>query len=146
MFQIQREMCRGLTARNSESSNIIEIDIWNMLSCKNCSWILIVMTYTEMDVKKVAALARLEVADEDVPTYERELASIFEMIQKIQDIDTSNIEPMSHPKDIELRLRPDQVTEPDQRAELQQIAPATENGLYLVPKVLDWTNTFNSEQ
>ena len=90
-----------------------------------------------MDVKKVAALARLEVADEDVPTYERELASIFEMIQKIQDIDTSNIEPMSHPKDIELRLRPDQVTEPDQRAELQQIAPATENGLYLVPKVLD---------
>lgn len=95
------------------------------------------MTFTEMDVKKVAALARLEVADQDVPTYERELASIFEMIQKIQDIDTSNIEPMSHPKDIELRLRPDQVTEPDQRAELQQIAPATENGLYLVPKVLD---------
>ncbi len=90
-----------------------------------------------MDVKKVAALARLEVADKDVPTYERELASIFEMIQKIQEIDTSNIEPMSHPKDIELRLRPDQVTEPDQRAELQQIAPATENGLYLVPKVLD---------
>lgn len=95
------------------------------------------MTFTEMDVKKVAALARLEVADKDVPTYERELASIFEMIQKIQEIDTSNIEPMSHPKDIELRLRPDQVTEPDQRAELQQIAPATENGLYLVPKVLD---------
>lgn len=95
------------------------------------------MTFAEMDVKKVAALARLEVADEDVPTYERELASIFEMIQKIQEIDTSNIEPMSHPKDIELRLRPDQVTEPDQRAELQQIAPATENGLYLVPKVLD---------
>ena len=95
------------------------------------------MTFTEMDVKKVAALARLEVADQDVPTYERELASIFEMIQKIQEIDTSNIEPMSHPKDIELRLRPDQVTEPDQRAELQQIAPATENGLYLVPKVLD---------
>lgn len=95
------------------------------------------MTFAQMDVKKVAALARLEVADEDVPTYERELASIFEMIQKIQDIDTSNIEPMSHPKDIELRLRPDQVTEPDQRAELQQIAPATENGLYLVPKVLD---------
>lgn len=90
-----------------------------------------------MDVKKVAALARLEVADKDVPTYERELASIFEMIQKIQEIDTSNIEPMSHPKDIELRLRLDQVTEPDQRAELQQIAPATENGLYLVPKVLD---------
>ena len=90
-----------------------------------------------MDVKKVAALARLEIADKDVPTYERELASIFEMIQKIQEIDTSNIEPMSHPKDIELRLRPDQVTEPDQRAELQQIAPATENGLYLVPKVLD---------
>ena len=95
------------------------------------------MTFTKIDVKKVAALARLEVADKDVPTYERELASIFEMIQKIQEIDTSNIEPMSHPKDIELRLRPDQVTEPDQRAELQQIAPATENGLYLVPKVLD---------
>ncbi|MDE0308473.1 MAG: Asp-tRNA(Asn)/Glu-tRNA(Gln) amidotransferase subunit GatC [Acidiferrobacterales bacterium] len=95
------------------------------------------MSVSETDVKVIAALAQLNLEDQAAESYVQEMNDILTMIQQMQEIDTSQIEAMSHPQDIELRLRSDELTEPEQRSELQSIAPSTEKGFYLVPKVLD---------
>ncbi len=95
------------------------------------------MNISSKDINIIASLAQLELEDSAMETYAQEMTDILAMIQQMQQIDTSSIEPMPHPQDIQLRLRPDEITEPDQRSELQSIAPSTDEGLYLVPKVLD---------
>ncbi len=95
------------------------------------------MTISKSDVETIASLAHLEFESDDRKELADELNGIFEMIQHMQQFDTSTVVPMSHPQDIELRLREDEVTEPDQRCDLQTIAPETYNGFYMVPKVLD---------
>ena len=95
------------------------------------------MSVSRTDVKIIAALAQLDLEDHAAESYVQEMTDILAMIQKMQEIDTSKIDPMPHPQDIQLRLRPDELTEPEQRSELQSIAPSTEKGFYLVPKVLD---------
>jgi len=95
------------------------------------------MTIKISDVKTVASLAHLELKTDDQIELAEELNGIFEMIQHMQQFNTSAVAPMSHPQDIALRLREDKVTEPDQRRDLQTIAPETYNGFYMVPKVLD---------
>ena len=95
------------------------------------------MSVSSTDIKNIASLAQLDLEDSAVESYAQELSDILAMIHQMQEIDTSVIEPMPHPQDIRLRLRPDKITESDQRKKLQSIAPSTEKGLYLVPKVLD---------
>jgi aspartyl-tRNA(Asn)/glutamyl-tRNA(Gln) amidotransferase subunit C len=89
------------------------------------------------DVENIAHLARLALAEEDVPRYVRELSSILDLVQQLQQVDTTGVVPMAHPLDATQRLRADQVTETDQRELFQSIAPRTEAGLYLVPKVIE---------
>ena len=95
------------------------------------------MSVTKSDVGKIANLANLQILTEDEDSYVQDLTKILQLIEQMENIDTCGVLPMSHPQDIELRLRSDEITEPDQRTILQQLAPNTENGLYLVPKVLD---------
>ncbi len=95
------------------------------------------MTIERTDIEKVAHLARIEIHENSIEGYTRDLANILALVDQMQAVDTNAIEPMAHPMDAGQRLRPDQVTETDQREHFQKIAAATENGLYLVPKVLD---------
>lgn len=95
------------------------------------------MALTTHDVAKIAHLARLDLtADEQDQATER-LNNILGMIDRLQAADTKGIEPMAHPMDATQPLRDDIVTEADCRGRYQKIAPATEAGLYLVPKVIE---------
>ncbi|HVS27227.1 MAG TPA: Asp-tRNA(Asn)/Glu-tRNA(Gln) amidotransferase subunit GatC [Burkholderiales bacterium] len=89
------------------------------------------------DVKRIAHLARLEVSEPEAATVLKQLSGIFALIEEIQAVDTSGIEPMAHAQDVVLRLREDAVTESDQRELFQSVAPQVEAGLYLVPKVIE---------
>jgi aspartyl-tRNA(Asn)/glutamyl-tRNA(Gln) amidotransferase subunit C len=89
------------------------------------------------EVKRVATLARMEVSDAESQRILDQLSRIFDLIAKMQSIDTEGVEPMAHAQDVVARLRPDVVTEADQHELFQSIAPAVDAGLYLVPKVID---------
>ncbi|MEP7156157.1 MAG: Asp-tRNA(Asn)/Glu-tRNA(Gln) amidotransferase subunit GatC [Betaproteobacteria bacterium] len=93
------------------------------------------------DLKRLAGLARIAVTDDDVAALRTQLNGIFGLIDELQAVDTTGIEPLSHPLDIvrhtAQRLREDRVTELDNRSAHLANAPAQENGLFLVPKVLD---------
>jgi len=95
------------------------------------------MTIQRTDVQNAAHLARIAIDEKDIEGYTQDLANILALVDQMQAVNTDQIEPMAHPTDAVQRLRPDQVTEADQRDYFQQIAPATENGLYLVPKVIE---------
>ncbi|MGH1540919.1 MAG: Asp-tRNA(Asn)/Glu-tRNA(Gln) amidotransferase subunit GatC [Arenicella sp.] len=88
-------------------------------------------------VKTIASLAKLTLSDEETEQYRGELSNILDLVAQLQACDTEGVQVMTHPMDATLRLRADEVTESDQREHFQATAPATENGLYLVPKVLD---------
>lgn len=95
------------------------------------------MSLTHDDVKKIAHLARLAVPDSQIDDYAQRLSGILDMVAKLQDAPTAGVTPMAHPLDATQRLRPDAVTETSQRDAYQQIAPDVEDGLYLVPKVIE---------
>lgn len=95
------------------------------------------MSLTLEQVRRIANLARLELPDAEAEATRVKLNGIFSLIEQMQAVDTSGVEPMSHPQDVPQRLREDRVTEPDRREDYQRIAPQTESGLYLVPKVLE---------
>lgn len=95
------------------------------------------MTISREDIEKVAVLARIRVEDEQVSALENDLGNILDLVDQLSAADTENVEPMAHPLDAVQRLRADEVTETDQREAFQAIAPATENGLYLVPRVIE---------
>jgi aspartyl-tRNA(Asn)/glutamyl-tRNA(Gln) amidotransferase subunit C len=95
------------------------------------------MALTIDDVRRVAHLARVAVDDTEAAAALEQLSGIFKLIEQMQAVDTSGIAPMSHAQDLVLRLREDAVTEQDQRAQLQAVAPQVEAGLYLVPKVIE---------
>lgn len=88
-------------------------------------------------INKIATLARLGIASDKVPEYAKNLSSILDFVEQMNSVDTSGVAPMAHPQDVVQRLREDVVTEHNQREEFQAKAPATENGLYLVPKVIE---------
>lgn len=88
-------------------------------------------------VKAIAHLARLAIDERDIPDYARNLSAILEFVEQMAAVDTAAVEPLAHPLDMAQRLRADQVSEPDQRERFQAIAPATEAGLYLVPRVIE---------
>ena len=95
------------------------------------------MSLTKKDVQKIAHLARLSISDSDVPDYAKNLSEILSFVEQMNTVDTSDVTPMAHPMDASQTLRPDKVTENDQRERFQTIAPLTESGLYLVPKVIE---------
>ena len=95
------------------------------------------MSLTTTDVQKVARLARLSMNAHEIESAREQLSGIFDLIEEMQAVDTSGIEPMSHAQDVSQRLREDNVTENDQREAFQAVAPQVENGLYLVPKVIE---------
>jgi len=95
------------------------------------------MPITQDTVLKMAHLARLQVADKDLDRYQEELSGILDLVAQMNTVDTVGVMPAAHPLDAPQRLRPDEITEPDQREHFQRHAPAVEQGLYLVPKVID---------
>jgi aspartyl-tRNA(Asn)/glutamyl-tRNA(Gln) amidotransferase subunit C len=95
------------------------------------------MLLTLEQVRRVAHLARIEVSDAEAQSTLGHLNGIFALIEDMQAVDTAGIEPMAHAQDLAQRLREDVVTEADQRAAFQAIAPETEAGLYLVPQVIE---------
>ena len=95
------------------------------------------MNLTLDDVRRIAHLARIEIDANAADEVHAKLVSIFAMIDELQAVDTDGVEPMSHAQDVVLTLREDQVTETDRHAEYQKVAPAVEDGLYLVPRVVE---------
>lgn len=89
------------------------------------------------DVEKIAHLARVQLDEQDIPQLTRNLSDILGFVEQLNQVDTSQVAAMAHPLDAAQRLREDVVSEADQRAVFQQIAPQTEAGLYLVPKVIE---------
>lgn len=95
------------------------------------------MSLQKDDVEKIAHLARLAISEEDVPEYTRNLSNILEMVEQMSAVDTEGVTPMAHPLDAVQRLRSDEVSEENQREHFQENAPLVENGLFLVPQVIE---------
>lgn len=95
------------------------------------------MTLTADDVKKIAHLARLGIDRQDIASYTQDLSGILGLMTQMGETDTDGVMPMAHPMDQTQRLRSDEVTETDNRNRFQAIAPQVEEGLYLVPKVIE---------
>lgn len=95
------------------------------------------MSLSLEDIHQIASLARIELQQGDAELTLGKLNGIFGLIEEMQAVDTDGVEPMSHPQDCGQRLREDRVTETDRRDAFQRVAPQTEAGLYLVPKVIE---------
>ena len=95
------------------------------------------MSLSRTDVEKIAHLARLGIEESDVDGYVTELSNILGLVDQMNAVDTTDIQPLAHPLDAVQRLRTDEVKESDQREHFQEIAPQVEDGLYLVPKVIE---------
>ena len=101
------------------------------------------MALTSSDVSRIAQLARLALREDESAAMLDQLNGFFEIVEQMRAVDTTGVTPMAHPVDamrgahIELRLRPDVASEPNQRELNQQSAPAVERGLFLVPKVIE---------
>jgi aspartyl-tRNA(Asn)/glutamyl-tRNA(Gln) amidotransferase subunit C len=88
-------------------------------------------------IRAIAELARIDVAPGELAALQQELNAILAMVDEMRAVDTSGVEPMAHPQEIRQRMREDAVVEEDRRALFQAIAPQVEDGLYLVPKVIE---------
>jgi len=95
------------------------------------------MSIEKQTIENLATLARLEIDDQRVEEISQRLGSVLELVDQLQAADTNNLSDNSHAPEATQRLREDKVTESDQRDAFQAIAPDTEDGLYLVPKVID---------
>ena len=95
------------------------------------------MVLNDEDVRNIARLARLQIDEADIPLYTTELSRVFDLVEKLDEVNIRDIIPMAHPADAVQRLRTDEVTEQNQREKFQKLAPMAESGLYLVPKVIE---------
>lgn len=89
------------------------------------------------ELENLALLARLNVDDSVFDEVSQGISDVLSLVEQLQAVDTQGVEAMAHPLDAVQRLRPDEVTETSQRDSYQSIAPHAENGLYLVPKVIE---------
>lgn len=94
------------------------------------------------DVKRLAVLAQLDLTGDQAEATLTKLNGIFALVEQMRAVDTSGVEPLNHPiaalqHDLSLRLREDVATEPNRREDYQAVAPAAQDGLYLVPKVIE---------
>ena len=95
------------------------------------------MAFDKSEVEKIAHLARLHISDSEADEVTARIGDILRLIDQMQSVNTDAVEPLAHPLDVVQRLREDEITEEDQREELQTLAPNSLDGLYLVPKVLE---------
>jgi len=96
------------------------------------------MSLTRQEVEKIALLARLSITEQEMPVYVSSLSSIVDFVDELSRAETANVEPMAHPLDGQCqRLRPDVVSETDQREKFQRNAPCVQAGLYVVPRVIE---------
>ena len=99
------------------------------------------MSLTSADISRIANLARLDLNPSEGELMLTQINGFFDMVEKIRAVDTTGIEPLAHPmatiQDVILRLREDRVSEPNNREANQRNAPAVEQGLFLVPKVIE---------
>ncbi len=95
------------------------------------------MSLDKSDVEKIAHLARLAVSEQELESVAGDLSSILGLVEQMNAVDTSDVTPMAHPLHMAQRLRPDAVSEEDNREQFQSVAPQAEAGLYLVPKVIE---------
>ncbi|WP_234197248.1 Asp-tRNA(Asn)/Glu-tRNA(Gln) amidotransferase subunit GatC [Pseudacidovorax sp. NFM-22] len=99
------------------------------------------MSLSTTNTARIASLARLALAPEESERLRGQINGFFDLVERMRAVDTTGVEPLSHPvsaiEDIVLRLREDAATEPNQREANQKSAPAVENGLFLVPKVIE---------
>ena len=99
------------------------------------------MALTPTDIARIASLARLQLAPAESERMLTQINGFFDLVERMRAVDTAGVAPLAHPvaaiEDITLRLRPDVVSEPDNRAANQKSAPAVEAGLFLVPKVIE---------
>ena len=97
----------------------------------------LLMAFDKSEVSRIAQLARVRVSEKEIDDIENRITEILRLIDQMQSVDTDSIEPMSHPLGGEQILRSDEVSEENDRDELQKLAPKVENGLFLVPKVIE---------
>ena len=95
------------------------------------------MSLDKDQVQQIAVLARLRLADEEFAETVDKLSRIVDFVDQLSQADTEHVIPMAHPLDVAQRLRPDAVTEDDDRDRFQDNAPSVQDGLYLVPKVIE---------
>jgi aspartyl-tRNA(Asn)/glutamyl-tRNA(Gln) amidotransferase subunit C len=95
------------------------------------------MSVDQTEIEKIAQLARVHVSEADIDDVTARIASILELVDRMQAADTSGVEPMAHPLNACQRLRDDEVTDGDRRSDFQALAPAVEDGLFLVPRVVE---------
>ena len=95
------------------------------------------MPITEKEVREIAQLARISIADKDMSSYEDQLNKILAFVDEMKAIETEGITPLAHPLEETQKLRNDKVSEKNLRESYQSVAPTTENGLYLVPQVIE---------
>ena len=95
------------------------------------------MAIEQDEIEKIAELARIRISGDQIGLVTQRITEILQMVDQLQAVDTQGIEPMANPLDATQRLRADVVTQSNHREAFQAIAPAVENGLYLVPKVID---------
>ena len=95
------------------------------------------MSIDKNEIQKIAHLARLSIEPEDIPLYADNLSNILHLVDRMNEVDTSQVVPLAHPLDTTQRLRADVVTADNQRDIFQANAPQVENGYYLVPKVIE---------
>ena len=99
------------------------------------------MSLSDDQVRRLARLARIAITSGETGAVQERLNRVLGLVDQIRAVDTSGVEPMAHALDAQLpagqRLRPDEVAETDRRELYQSVAPAVEDGLYLVPKVIE---------
>ncbi|MEM8562423.1 MAG: Asp-tRNA(Asn)/Glu-tRNA(Gln) amidotransferase subunit GatC [Pseudomonadota bacterium] len=95
------------------------------------------MSIDQDEIETIAELARIRIAADQVESITDRITAILTMVDQLKNIDTSGITPMANPLDANARLRADEVTEGNQREAFQSIAPSVEDGLYLVPRVVE---------
>ena len=95
------------------------------------------MSLNPADVEKIAHLARLAISDQEAEGIAVDLSNILDLVEQMNAVDTQGVTPMAHPLNMSQRLRKDEVSESNQREVFQAIAPQTEAGLYLVPRVIE---------
>ncbi len=95
------------------------------------------MSLDKEQVRKIAHLARLKIDEADIDNYASNLSSILHLVEQMSQVNTEGVTPMAHPFDAVQRLREDVVTEINQREAFQAVAPKVEDGVYLVPRVIE---------
>lgn len=95
------------------------------------------MSLSKSDIEKLAVLARINISDEESQQVTERISSVLDLVDQLQAQNTEGVEPMAHPMDAIQTLRADRVTESDDRENLMRNAPASESGLFLVPKVIE---------